>query len=139
MSVFSKKENPVNPKAMNQLGQGTIIEGDISSDADIRIDGKVKGNVTTKGKLVLGSVGIIEGDVFCLNGYVEGKINGKIESGDLLILSKTALVNGDIIIKKLVVEEGAKFNGKCVMGVQVSRNSELDKEATSVRAIQKAM
>jgi cytoskeletal protein CcmA (bactofilin family) len=139
MSVFSKKDAPVNPKAMNQLGQGTVIEGDISSDADIRIDGRIKGNVTTKGKLVLGSAGIIEGDVFCLNAYVEGRINGKIESGDLLILSKSALVNGDIIIKKLVVEEGAKFNGKCVMGVQVSRNNESQTEASSVRAIQKAM
>jgi cytoskeletal protein CcmA (bactofilin family) len=141
--MFGKAQNaPVNPKAMNQLGQGTTIEGEINSDADIRIDGRVRGNVISKGKLVLGASGVIEGDVRSENAYIEGRVNGKVEIADLLILSKTALVNGDIIIKKLVVEEGAKFNGKCTMGVQVSRQNEGDTTATnsnSVRAIGKAV
>ena len=120
--MFGKKEaSPANPKAMNQLGQGTIINGEINSDADIRIDGTVKGNVISKGKIVLGSTGQIDGDIRSENAYLEGRVNGKVEVADLLILSKTSFVNGDIMIKKLVVEEGARFNGKCTMGVQVNR------------------
>jgi cytoskeletal protein CcmA (bactofilin family) len=128
MSMFGKKENssPANPKAMNQLGQGTVINGEINSDADIRIDGTVKGNVISKGKIVLGATGQIEGDIRSENAYVEGRVNGKVEVADLLILSKTAFVNGDIMIKKLVVEEGAKFNGKCTMGVQINRQQTTD-------------
>lgn len=127
MSMFGKKEaSPANPKAMNQLGQGTIINGEINSDADIRIDGTVKGNVISKGKIVLGATGQIDGDIRSENAYLEGRVNGKVEVADLLILSKTAFVNGDIMIKKLVVEEGAKFNGKCTMGVQINRQQTPD-------------
>ena len=143
MSVFGKKEvTAVNPKAMNQLGQGTIIEGEINSDADIRIDGRVRGNVTSKGKIVLGATGIIDGDIRSENAYLEGRVTGRVEVADLLILSKNSFVNGDIVIKKLVVEEGAKFNGKCTMGVQVSRQTEGDNSISStntVRPIAKAV
>jgi cytoskeletal protein CcmA (bactofilin family) len=125
MSVFGKKDESTisASKSMNQLGQGTTIVGNLQSDSDIRIDGKVQGNLSTKGRLVLGVNGVIDGDVICNNGFIEGKINGKVECIDLLVLSKTAFISGDIMIKKLVVEEGAKFNGRCTMGIQVSRQS----------------
>ncbi len=136
--MFSKKEESTSsPKTMNQLGSGTSIVGNIESEADIRIDGKLHGNVHTKSKLVLGLNAIIEGDVICVNGYIEGKINGNVECSDLLILSKTAFVSGDIVIKKLVVEEGAKFNGRCTMGVQVVRNTD-GVETTTVKSMKQA-
>jgi len=145
MSMFGKKEDSSlpNPKAMNQLGQGTVINGEINSDADIRIDGTVRGNVVSKGKIVLGSTGIIEGDIRSENAYLEGRVTGKVEVADLLILTKTAFLNGDIMIKKLVVEEGAKFNGKCTMGVQVSRqqtdsNETVSSNTNNVRPLSKA-
>ena len=136
MSMFGKKETSSlpNPKAMNQLGQGTVINGEINSDADIRIDGTVRGNVVSKGKIVLGASGLIDGDIRSENAYLEGRVNGKVEVADLLILSKTAFVNGDIMIKKLVVEEGAKFNGKCNMGVQVSRQQPENNTAATVNS-----
>ena len=110
MSMFGKKETTsvANPKAMNQLGAGTVINGEINSDADIRIDGTVRGNVISKGKIVLGATGLIDGDIRSENAYLEGRVNGKVEVADLLILTKTSYINGDIMIKKLVVEEGAK-------------------------------
>ena len=106
-------------RVMNQFGQGTTLNGDITTEGDIRIDGKVNGSVTSKSKTVVGATGVIEGDIVCLNAYIDGRVNGNIEVGELLILSKTAFVQGDIKIKKLVVEEGAKFNGKCSMGTTV--------------------
>ena len=87
--MFTKKEETTaTPKTMNQLGSGTSITGDIRSESDIRIDGKVQGNVSTKSKLVLGSSGVIDGDVVCQNAFIEGRINGKIDAAELLILSK---------------------------------------------------
>jgi cytoskeletal protein CcmA (bactofilin family) len=134
MSMFTKKEETTaTPKTMNQLGSGTSITGDIRSESDIRIDGKVQGNVSTKSKLVLGSSGVIDGDVVCQNAFIEGRINGKIDAAELLILSKSAFVSGDISIKRLVVEEGAKFNGKCTMGIQPVRSKDVE-ESTSVNA-----
>ncbi len=103
-------------RVMNQLGQGTLLNGDLSTEGDIRIDGKIVGNVTSKAKAVVGATGVIQGNVYCQNAYIDGTVNGNIEVAELLILSKTANVTGDIKIKKLVVEEGARFNGKCSMG-----------------------
>lgn len=103
-------------RVMNQFGQGTTLNGDITTEGDIRIDGKVNGSVISKSKAVVGSTGVIEGDIYCQNAYIDGRVNGNIEVSELLILSKTAYVSGDIKIKKLVVEEGAKFNGRCSMG-----------------------
>ena len=114
-------------RVMNQFGQGTTINGDVTTEGDVRIDGKVIGNVTSKAKTVVGTTGIIEGDILCQNAYIDGRVNGNIEVSELLILSKTAHVIGDIKIKKLVVEEGAKFSGSCIMGMSVSRSESEDK------------
>ncbi len=117
--MFGKKDNAdntaINPKAMNQLSPTTLIKGELVSESDIRIDGKIVGNVTTKAKLVLGATGSIEGNVTCQNAYIEGKISGNLDAAELLIMAKTAFITGDIQIKKLVVEEGARFNGRCLM------------------------
>lgn len=129
--MFNKKDDkPVGPNAMNQFGQGTTINGDVSTEGDIRIDGKVTGTVTAKAKVVIGTTGVVEGDIVCQNAYIDGRVNGNVEVAELLLLSKTAHVNGDIKIKKLVVEEGAKFNGKCSMGaMSVARNKPLETSA----------
>ncbi len=129
--MFNKKDDkPAGPNAMNQFGQGTTINGDVSTEGDIRIDGKVTGNVTSKAKVVLGATGVVEGDIICQNAYIDGRVNGTIEVSELLLLSKTSHINGDIKIKKLVVEEGAKFNGKCSMGaMSVARNKPTEQPA----------
>lgn len=123
--MFGKPKTPL-PAAnsMNQFGAGTVIQGDVSAEGDIRIDGKVNGNVRTKSKLVIGATGLIEGDVYCQNGYIDGKVSGKLQVEELLILSKTAQIHGDISIKKLVIEEGARLNGMVSMGVQLVRKLE---------------
>lgn len=121
-------------RVMNQLGQGTTINGDVIAEGDVRIDGKVTGNVTSKSKVVVGATGVIDGNIHCSNAYVDGRVNGHIEVSELLILSKTAHITGDIKIKKLVVEEGAKFNGRCTMGMSVARNQSDSQDQPAAKA-----
>lgn len=121
--MFEKKENkPAATNVMNQFGQGTIITGDVSTEGDVRIDGRVTGTVTSKSKVVIGVSGIIEGNILCQNAYVDGKVSGNVEVSELLILSSTANVEGDIKIKKLVVQEGARFNGSCSMATTAAKS-----------------
>ncbi|HRN94912.1 MAG: polymer-forming cytoskeletal protein [Chitinophagales bacterium] len=127
--MFNKKDTTQDKlaiqKAMTMFGQGTQIEGNANSDGDIRVDGEVKGSLTSKSKIVVGVTGIVNGDIYCQNATIEGKVNGNIYVSELLILTKSALVTGDIQLKKLVVEEGARFSGKCSMGnLKVNRNEE---------------
>lgn len=109
-------------KTMNMLGLGTIIEGNIKTEGDIRIDGKVIGNVQVNSKLAVGESGLIEGNIICKNASIEGHIKGNLQISELVFLRKTAVIDGDIMAAKLVVEEGAKINGKCTMGA-ISSNT----------------
>jgi cytoskeletal protein CcmA (bactofilin family) len=101
--------------AINLIGMGTSIKGDVESSGDIRIDGNLKGNLITKGKVVLGATGTVKGEIVCKNSDVEGKIDGKITANELLTLKSTSTINGDIIARQLAIEPGAKFTGNCNM------------------------
>ncbi len=110
-------------KLPNIIGQGTKIVGDIDTNGDIRIDGNIEGNVTSKGKVVIGSNGLIKGEVFCSNAELAGSLNGKISVSELLSLKASSKVNGDIKTGKLNIEPGAIFTGTCNMGNQSGGSS----------------
>ena len=103
---------------INLIGAGTDIKGDIESAGDIRIDGTLKGNLRTKGKVVIGTTGLIKGEVYCRNSDVEGEVDGKINVQELLSLKATSIIHGDISAKRLAIEPGAKFTGNCNMSTE---------------------
>ena len=115
---------PSNQSAVNIIGAGTLIEGEIKSESDIRIDGKVKGTIASKAKIVVGPTGIVDGDLLCDNADISGKVFGKVEVTDLLYLKSSGYLEGDIITGKLVVEANARFTGSCKMGVKEMKPSE---------------
>tara|TARA_B100000900_G_C20566682_1_gene711438 strand:- start:928 stop:1308 length:381 start_codon:yes stop_codon:yes gene_type:complete len=99
----------------NKIEASTKITGEITSNADFRIDGHLNGSITTSGKVVIGKEGTIEGSIKCLNADIEGKFSGKIEASEILNLKSTAMIEGEVKISKLIVEAGANFNAKCSM------------------------
>lgn len=101
----------------NQIGKGTILEGNIESFGNIRIEGKVIGNIKSKSKIALGQSSYVDGNIVSQNAEIEGEVKGKVQISDLLVLKKTAVVHGDIVANKLLVESGATFNGTCKMGI----------------------
>ena len=104
------------PEKLNRIVEGTSIEGEIISEGNIRIDGKVKGTVSTKGRLVIGPKGNIEGDIICSNADIEGNLIGTIKVNEWLTVKSTAKLQGDIVTSKLAIEPGAVFGGTCSMG-----------------------
>lgn len=114
------KYNELENNTINLIGVGTDIKGDVESSGDIRIDGTLKGNLKTKGKVVIGATGFIKGEVTCKNSDVEGKIEGKITVAELLSLKATSVILGDIVAKRLAIEPGARFSGNCLMSGETS-------------------
>ena len=117
--MFSENKKP---KTMNELGgqpnrieKNTKIKGEITSEADFRIDGKLDGNVKTSGKVVIGKDGYIHGKVECVNADIEGNFNGELMVSELLSLKSSAIIEGTVIVAKLSVEPGATFNASCTM------------------------
>lgn len=100
----------------NTIGKGTFLEGNVETYGNIRIEGKVNGNVKSKSKVALGPSSFVQGNVMAQNADLEGEVKGRIEVTELLVLKATAVIHGDIVTGKLVVEPGAVFNGTCKMG-----------------------
>jgi cytoskeletal protein CcmA (bactofilin family) len=109
------KYNETEPAAINLISIGTDITGDIKSNGDIRIDGTLTGNLNTKGKVVIGQTGKVNGEVVCKNSEVSGIVEGKIIVNQLLNLKASSKILGDIATSKLSIEPGAKFTGNCKM------------------------
>ena len=99
----------------NRVVEGTIIKGDIISQADFRLDGELIGNFNSQGKIVVGPTGSVTGDVNCKNADIEGKFDGKLEVEDLLTVKSKAHVTGEVQVGKLAVEPGAVFTATCTM------------------------
>jgi cytoskeletal protein CcmA (bactofilin family) len=101
--------------AVNLISSTTSVTGEINTESDIRIDGTLIGNMITKGRLIIGANGKIEGDIQCKSAEIEGEIKGKIVVAELLSLKTTALFSGDIITGQIMIEPGAIFSGNCKM------------------------
>jgi len=124
----TKKQLEEVSNSSNFLGKGTIVTGNLESYGNIRVEGKIIGNVKTKAKLAMGESSYLEGNILAQNADIAGHVKGIIEVSELLTLKATAIVTGDIIANKLAVEPGATFNGNSKMGAivrEISINEEL--------------
>jgi cytoskeletal protein CcmA (bactofilin family) len=117
--MFSKamaRENASEAPSVNLIGAGTVIQGDIKTNGDIRIDGTLTGSISVKGKLVIGVSGSVEGEIICQNADISGTVKAKVTVAELLSLKASAKLSGDIVTNKIAIEPGAVFSGSCSMG-----------------------
>jgi cytoskeletal protein CcmA (bactofilin family) len=118
--MFTNKEEDARiseiSKSSNTISKDTSIDGNVETTGNLRIEGKVKGNIRARSKVVLGNSGQVEGKVFAQTADIEGTIKGTVQVEGLLTLKSTAHIKGDINTGKLVMESGAVFDGRCNMG-----------------------
>ncbi len=101
---------------LNLIGAGTIVEGKLRSPGNLRIDGKIIGEVIAAQNIAVGASGDVDGNISAKNVSIGGKIKGTIVAQEKIVFESKAVVRGDIRAAKLVIDEGAIFDGKCVMG-----------------------
>ena len=99
----------------NKILSGTEFIGDIVADSNVLIEGDIIGNVSCSGKVILSSSGKLKGNLVCVNAEIDGTIHGELTVENLLVMRSTARIKGDIQSTKLTIEEGAYFEGACVM------------------------
>ena len=93
----------------------TRITGNITSQADFRIDGKVEGTITTTGRVVIGEEGVVEGKIMCENSDIAGTIKGNLDISGILSLKSSARIEGEVVAGKLAVESGASVDASISM------------------------
>jgi cytoskeletal protein CcmA (bactofilin family) len=136
MALFNSSKNVPNnfsPGNLNIINAGTTITGDLNSEGDMRVDGTIKGYVSSKARLVMGPTSRVDGDIKAANVEISGEVNGNIYVSELLTIKASARISGDIVSNKLIIEAGAEFNGKCSMkdGKNVMKKISSDEQPTA--------
>jgi cytoskeletal protein CcmA (bactofilin family) len=127
--MSSTKKTTEQAQVSNRILAGTIITGDVISDGDIRVDGKVVGNMQVTGKLVIGENGRVEGEVACKNAAIAGQLEGTLKVDQTLSLTASAKLQGQVQVEKLAVEPGAEINGSVSMGTVMRKVNEAGKDS----------
>ncbi|MDH4185938.1 MAG: polymer-forming cytoskeletal protein [Nitrospira sp.] len=114
------------------LAKGVLLKGEIHVEGTVRIDGRLDGDIQTKGEVIIGEDGLVQGTIMAGTVVCSGRIKAKVTATERVQLLKTATLIGEIHSPALTIEEGAKFQGTTDMGV-VAWPDELQKLPGSVR------
>jgi cytoskeletal protein CcmA (bactofilin family) len=115
----SPKPDTTSDNVVNRIAKGTVFEGVLRSENNVRIDGTFEGELITKGRLVVGSTGSVKGTVSCAHCETEGQMEGNILVQELFVLKSSAKVHGEIQYGQLSVENGAQATGNLHLSSKV--------------------
>ncbi len=110
------KKNNKCGKVSTYIGVNASIEGTIDFSDTIRLDGNVKGRITSAdGTVIIGEKAIINADIEVDVAIIKGEVNGSLEARDRIEISPPARIAGDIHAPVILIETGVVFNGHCSM------------------------
>ena len=98
------------------ISHGVKIEGKITSSGNIRVDGEIQGDIIAQSNVTIGEQGQVSGQINADVITIGGKVSGTVRAKEKLVLESKGNLKGDIYTKILVVEAGAKFDGKSKTG-----------------------
>lgn len=127
--MFGKRETKTSDiKAF--LGKGSEFEGRLTFREAVRIDGNFKGEIASTDTLIIGSDGVIKAEIEVGSAIISGNVEGNIRAKDKVELHPPARVYGNIKAPRLVILEGAIFEGNCQMENIVEEKKEDMKRPT---------
>jgi cytoskeletal protein CcmA (bactofilin family) len=98
------------------LDRGSSFKGELEFEDTMRIDGKFNGSITSKNELIVGESAHIDGTIHVGRIAISGTVVGKIKADQRVEIHRNGKVYSDVDTPALIIEEGAIFQGNCVMG-----------------------
>jgi len=120
------------------IGQGTIFEGSIQTEANLRIEGEFHGDITSQSEIIIGEYGVAKAEIKCLNLTIAGQLHGDVTVTGRLIITPSGQLIGNAIVQSIIVQEGANFNGECKMISATNKVSTADVESINKNLENKA-
>lgn len=111
------------------IDKDTEITGEIKFNDSFRIDGKFKGKVLSGVSLIIGEDGIVEAEIDVDNVSINGVVKGSVKAKDKIEIFSRGRVTGELVTPKLIIEEGAFFQGSCQMELKVLDNKSKFKQS----------
>lgn len=114
--MFKSKKNLMNPNTTDTLiGEGTTFEGRIKSEASIRIEGGITGDIECAGDVIIGERGVVKSNVSARDVILAGNVHGNIITKGKLTITSTGSLQGNISAASFIIEEGGQFQGNSKM------------------------
>lgn len=98
------------------MDQGTEFEGELRFKDTFRIDGSLKGRIVSDNTLIVGESGRVDADIECAVVSIRGTVTGRVHGRERIELLSGSRVQATLVSPKLLIEEGAYFQGQCDMG-----------------------
>ena len=95
------------------IGPDAIIKGPMELEQGLIVYGKIYGDIATNGQVRVAKNGLVDGNIIGSNIHIGGTVSGNIKSRNQVTLKKSCVLKGDISYRKLHIEDGAQFEGKC--------------------------
>lgn len=131
--MFKGNKHALNPNSTDTLiGEGSVFEGRIKSEAGVRIEGTIIGDVVCKGDITVGERGVVKSHLEARNVIIAGTVTGNVTAKEKLTILSTGKLSGNTSAASLVIEEGAVFSGSSKMenkAASFKDNYEPEKEA----------
>jgi cytoskeletal protein CcmA (bactofilin family) len=105
------------------VGSSLRVDGELTSQGDIRIDGEVRGTIKTQGNVTIGSGATVTANIEAASAEIAGQVTGDVTVKDKVTLAQTARHKGNVTCAKLVIHEGAVFSGTSHMSNEQSKPS----------------
>lgn len=113
MLLAKARSAPVNTGRTAAIGESLVLTGTLAGQEDVYIDGTVEGTIDLQdGDLIIGPNGNVKADIKARKITVFGRVTGKMYPAERIEILKTASVKGTVRTPRIVVEEGAIFQGK---------------------------
>lgn len=114
--MFGKEKDVKNPSAIVGLvGRGMTVEGRLTFEHTVKLDGEFKGEITGKGTLVVGEGAAVDAEINVDIAIVTGVVRGVLEAGTRVEIRAPGKVFGEIRTPNLIIGDGAVFEGNSVM------------------------
>jgi cytoskeletal protein CcmA (bactofilin family) len=111
-----KNSGKINPDSTDTLvGEGTTFEGKIKSEAGIRVEGTVIGDIVSNGDVIIGEKGCANSNISARDLVLAGELNGDANVRGKLTICSTGVMNGNLTAASLIIEAGGIFNGNSKM------------------------
>ena len=101
------------------IGPDVEINGPIKLKQGIIVYGRVNGDIITEGPIRISRDALVDGDIIGADIKIGGTVIGNINSNGQVLLGSSCVLKGDIVYKKLTIEDGAKFEGKCDLSPKI--------------------
>jgi cytoskeletal protein CcmA (bactofilin family) len=102
---------------MTHIGTSVDFDGDLTCDEEVTFEGRLTGNIHVReATLIVAQAGHVEASIRAARVVVHGTVQGSISAGERIELAPTAVVTGDLSATRVVITDGAQFNGRVDMG-----------------------